>query len=177
MKVANKFLYDGGLFYNNPAKVALSEANRMLPPTKIDFFISIGTGFSDALCTTTPINEYAALRPMNALYNAFLSHFDTQRAWKDMQCGLKRSDLKTFHRLDVNIGNEMLTLDDVEMMPTLESTVTSLLTSPATIKVVKDAADSILCSLFYLELDSFPKRTSDGFWCSGSVFAKLDGEP
>ncbi|KAH8695985.1 hypothetical protein BGW36DRAFT_380024 [Talaromyces proteolyticus] len=150
--------YDGGLYHNNPSKIALEESRRVwpeVPERHPDLLLSVGCGFS-----TTNSDETTQLLTRNYLFEAlnvvrrrFLQVLNSERDWIEGFGVLSRMEPKRYIRLNPAVTERLPDLDDREALVdgSLERIVNKFLDEPSTKAIVDQVARRLIVTSFYLE--------------------------
>jgi len=162
-RLGTRSYYDGGLYRNNPSKIALEESYRIWPENPErhpDVFLSIGCGFS-----TT--NEYGVFPffDSNALIQAFKvvrrrfeQILNSERSWTEGIGVLSRMEPRRYFRLSPQVTARLPDLDDREALAngSLEKIVDEFLCKSTTIATIEQVARRLIATSFYLEPSTQP---------------------
>lgn len=102
--------WDGGLFANNPAEIALIEGQKMFPnKTSKDFILlSIGTGEEKCSISQEMTKKMGCL---NGGVKIFTTFMNAQNSWVHKK--LKKQLKDNYVRLEVDLGQEGIELDNI----------------------------------------------------------------
>jgi hypothetical protein len=167
MIVAGSKFGDGGMYRNNPIGCAIKEARGL---GTIDCLVSVGTG---AIVEPKHIPKLPGiLAPIYSLYLSILHCYDPETVWYEIQDLYKHCAEKKLHRLNITLtSDQSAQLDDVTKMAQLkELTITHF---DMDSHHLHSAANALLASLFYFELDAYPRFVAGEYHCSGYIFCKV----
>ncbi|KAH0542474.1 hypothetical protein FGG08_003145 [Glutinoglossum americanum] len=164
---------DGGLEHNNPIHLAMWE-KRVIWPTagEPDLVLSLGTGASSTTSedTGSPIRDGYPRR----LLHSFLQNIDGEKAWRRFKNTLSSDIEDRYHRINISFDGPGPDLDDVSMIGKLKEQATQWIRTDCHPQAVT-AADYLLASLFYFELDGMPVYRENQFECTGQILCRLHG--
>ncbi|KAH8194108.1 hypothetical protein TruAng_011729 [Truncatella angustata] len=165
---------DGGLMFNNPASIAVLEAEAVYRnAAEPSLVVSLGTG-SSKLSNPVTTNARHFLRDSfpARVYRAFWKSSDSKRAWQQLINHTKLSTTSDLFRFDIEFDGRGPALDDVGEMEEIGRLAReSILESPALVRL----AQRIRAELFIFELDPVsPFRFTKGvFECHGHISCRL----
>ncbi|KAI9777798.1 MAG: hypothetical protein M1839_008593 [Geoglossum umbratile] len=164
---------DGGLEHNNPINLAMWEKRVIWPAAgEPDLVLSLGTGTSSTTYedTGSPIRDGYPRR----LLRSFLQNIDAEKAWHRFRNTLPDDTKDRYHRINIDFDGEGPDLDDVSMIGKLKDQATQWIRTDHHLHAVT-AADYLLASLFYFELDGMPVYRENRFECTGQILCRLHG--
>jgi len=140
---------DGGLVYNNPVSVAVSEARKLWAKKSDPLIVSVECGTQNL----TELNSRALFA--RCVFHSWTKYLTGQREHR------KALDLsmKNLWRLDLPLKSDAVRLDDIGSMAMLHKHATlSLFLDQNFQKIIKDTVWSLIASLFYFEFEEEPRR-------------------
>ncbi|KAI0882625.1 uncharacterized protein GGS22DRAFT_191215 [Annulohypoxylon maeteangense] len=167
-------LLDGGLYNNNPIKIADAESKAIWPDTKYrkpDVILSLGTGFlpdefsmasAPAIVEHIPTSEHRDTREMKMkvleywrllgemFYKHLMNSMLSERAWYEW-LGIKASDeedRRRYHRLNVTL-DEDIAMDDIKKLDDCRRAVQTWAGNNENDATIIDIANHLLSSCFY----------------------------
>lgn len=152
---------DGALHANLPIQYALEEMANLWPnlgsETLLDALVSVGTGIQRKELDIPKILEIGGFKQ---ICTNFHNNINTERLWKKLISNSSYSpELRhRIHRLNANIPNEYVALDDYKKMGAMEDMVARQMEgstgspSPLAMNIAK-TADILTASLFFFEPD------------------------
>ena len=153
--------------HNNPISLAEGECRRIWPQiSRPDLIVSLGTG------TGHPTAGKPGL--VSRLWTSFMASLDGQKAWEEACNRLSEEHRVDYCRLNVELGNSMLALDDTSCMKGIQSLIKA---QPSIRQACNDIAVSLLISSFYFELHHvIPQYSQGSYLCRGSIVCRLPGK-
>lgn len=149
------YLYDGGLFANNPAVVALEESSKIWPnQQQVDMLLSIGNGRcteKPKLNTLTPLCEI--VNTLAALKNCLLTNIESDKIWRDRFSHEQSSTplgSSRYFRMNMRIDG-MIKLDDTKSFDKLLKETERYLVMPETQNLIDNIIHRLIATSFYLE--------------------------
>ena len=148
-----KKYFDGALYANCPAEVALEEMTKLWPNNSVslDLLVSLGTGAQNrevSIPTAVKIGGFDALCAM------FHSNLDTQKLWDKFESGFSVSGFKgRLRRLNPPIEGDYVALYHYQKMADLKKMVDDWTRTSDGAVLVKDIADALIAGLFFFEPD------------------------
>ncbi|KAF2741923.1 FabD/lysophospholipase-like protein [Sporormia fimetaria CBS 119925] len=169
---------DGGLEHNNPAFVASSESAFLWPDRcqildrgKIDHMVSLGTGTSSAVKYKVGPGSPVRIGFFKRLVGSFIGHLDSEKQWRRfMHSAVPTSLRDRYYRFNVIFPGAEPALDDVRAIECLKSQASQLFLEDEGAEFAKD---SIIASIFYLELDSYHGLEGNAYSCSATIRCRL----
>jgi hypothetical protein len=161
---------DVSLQHNNPASIAQWETRFIWPnKTEPDFALSLGTGTSSMVSKPS---TYGKSRFYVRIFKRFMRNPDGEEVWKRFLNSLEPKSCTRYHRLNIEFWGPEPSIDDASRIPELKSSVLrSIEVEKLTVAAVMD---SMIASMFYFELDGFPKFRNGVYVGSGFIFYRLD---
>jgi patatin-like phospholipase/acyl hydrolase len=148
-------LFDGGLFANNPAGVALEESLKIWPNQRqIDILLSIGNGIcteKPKLSTLTPICEH--VNTLAAMQNMLLTNIDSEKIWHDCFGNLQSgTPLGSSRYLRMNLRMEdQVKLNDTKAFDKLLKETERYLATLEAQHLMNNIIYRLIATSFYLE--------------------------
>ena len=186
---------DGGVGpYNNPAGLAYAETAALFPDTPQPSLVaSFGTGSSGGkqMDKTKPsatisrrFNHSKVTKPRKKnrrrswsdlfvfrIFQAFLSHGDSTRAWKQLLSQRAEQSGGEFFRFDVQYDGSAPSLDNITDLDEMEELAEEcIMASPSLDRL----ALCIRAQNFYFELDGEPQYSNGLYECAGHIFCRLE---
>ncbi|KID94906.1 patatin-like phospholipase, partial [Metarhizium majus ARSEF 297] len=186
---------DGGVGpYNNPAGLAYAETAALFPDTPQPSLVaSFGTGSSGGkqMDKTKPpatisrrFNPSKVTKPRKKnrrrswsdlfvfrIFQAFLSHGDSTRAWKQLLSQRAEQSGGEFFRFDVQYDGSAPSLDNITDLDEMEELAEEcIMASPSLDRL----ALCIRAQNFYFELDGEPQYSNGLYECAGHIFCRLE---
>ncbi|TEY21459.1 hypothetical protein BOTCAL_1675g00010 [Botryotinia calthae] len=167
---------DGGLGgHNNPINLAIWEQDMIWNRSKKqpDIVVSLGTGF---IQTTKEAEEnsqqisFFNSRCVPRLFASFLNLFVGESRWRELCNTLSPQVRDRYHRLNVEFSGSEPALDDTQVIPGLRQHVQWHVLAN---NEIKQCADNLLASLFYIELDGLPIFDRALFVYQGHILCRL----
>jgi hypothetical protein len=193
--IAGQQYQDGGVGpYNNPAGLAFAETAALFPDTPQPSLVaSFGTGSSGGkqMEKTKPpatisrrFNPSKVTKPRKKsrrrswsdlfafrIFQAFLSHGDSTRAWKQLLSQRADQSGGEFFRFDVQYDGSAPSLDNITDLDEMEELAEEcVMASPSLDRL----ALCIRAQNFYFELDGEPQYTNGLHECAGHIFCRLE---
>jgi hypothetical protein len=170
---------DGGLRHNCPAFLASWECGAVWPKKgqifdpsncQIDHMVSLGTG-------TSVLSRYAT-GPHSPRKERFLQRFvgnykvqlDGEMQWRTFNRCVPPHMSSRLHRLNVSLPGVEPALDDVTAMERLKASALQYIQSNAQTILVRN---TMIASIFYLEIDSIACVEGGSQQCHGTIFSRL----
>jgi hypothetical protein len=149
------------------------ETKYIWPDKVVDFALSIGTGTTDhdSYASSTDFFSPVKDRFLSRLYKSFMRSLDGEKVWREISNSLTEREKGRYHRLNLPIQGKEPTLDDFVTIDALKAQVRSW------IKVNQrflPSLDSIYASMFYFELDSYPRYSDNTYKCVGHIHCRID---
>lgn len=170
-----KTCIDGGLMSMNPTDIAVNEANRLWPQTRIDMILSLGTGIGEQPATIPRWLRWLPQHPFVFLagwaWSTLAAALDPEKVHDSMKC--RFAEDKTYHRLNVKF-QDLPQMDDLECITVLPMAVSCARDEIKLRRIVT----SLLSTSFFFELISMPAYdlTKGRYLCSGNVFIRGHAE-
>ncbi|KAL9077890.1 MAG: hypothetical protein Q9157_003189 [Trypethelium eluteriae] len=158
---------DGGLKHNNPINLALTEMRAIWPTSPCpDVVLSLGTGMTETQSPVAPhfrhvLNDGFIPR----LYRSFMSSFDGESVWRDLQNRLDERAKRDYFRFNLEMKDTPL-IDDTSRMTEFRQSVSA---QPATREHCHDVTIALLVSCFFFELEAVPCFDKGAYRCEGTV--------
>jgi hypothetical protein len=150
-----EYLYDGGLFANNPAALALEESLKIWPNRRqVDILLSIGNGKctqKPKLNTLTPLCE--TLNTLAALKNVLLKNIESEKIWQDHFSHRQYSSpfgSSRYTRMNVMIDGQ-IKLDDINAFDKLVRETERYLSTREAELLMDSVIHRLIATSFYLE--------------------------
>ena len=152
---------DGGLYHNNPVKIAWKELQLAWPSVGIikpDIVVSIGTSAGPVTPPETPslVPRYSRgnlLSNIKSGYRIVQNHFentlDSEKIWNSFISLRPEDERKRLYRLNPALNREPPKLDDVAGIQSLEMEIDGLIQDEPRVRAI---ALHLLASLFYFEV-------------------------
>ncbi|TGJ72354.1 hypothetical protein EYR41_004253 [Orbilia oligospora] len=149
---------DGGVWKNNPTEVALSEAEGLWPESKIDLVLSLGTGTQlqkgkDDTRNKSSLSGIFGKGFLSRLYKSFMSSLDGENVWNDL-------------------WSRLSSLDDVSKLSEMRAAANQ--SSPAQYSSISELSQTILCTMFYAELERAPRYYDGAYECDLVIRCRWD---
>lgn len=158
--------YDGGLYHNNPASIALSEMKNAWPQTFVkypDILISIGTGYSKKPGPTEEetksawgwskslVYSRAIAEPLSILKGRLEQNLDSGGLWLENFKSLPKNHANRYVRLSPYLSKIVPGLDDVAALsdPRLKEESQSCLQSDDAKRKINAIARRLVTTSFY----------------------------
>lgn len=176
--------WDGGLYFNNPSYIAISEAELIWPSTKgkrPDLLLSVGNGFTPetqrrrAESAGTPriakrIKEgsqkiFGVLLPLRTLKKRLEKNMDSEAMWMDRYADLAVREPTRYVRLNPNVDRQLPQLDDLGALMEggdLEQISNAYLGDPGNQKKIDGVFLTLVSTSFYFHPT---KRSYDAHFC------------
>ncbi|KAF7910009.1 uncharacterized protein EAF01_003727 [Botrytis porri] len=168
---------DGGLGgHNNPINLAIWEQDVIWNRSKKqpDILVSLGTGFIQITKEEAEKNSrrisFFNSRCVPRLFASFLNLFVGESRWRELCNTLSPQVRDRYHRLNVEFSESEPALDDTQVIPGLRQHVQWHVSAN---NEIKQCADNLLASLFYIELDVLPVFDRALFVCQGRILCRL----
>jgi hypothetical protein len=181
---ASKQVYtDGGLYHNNPIKVADQERKLIWPylaDEPPDIILSIGTSYNSLSARPKPLQPPSGPRRgiinhgkqlLKILMDCIASTLDSERVWNDYVDGLNLSsrDAHRYVRLNPDLFEDPPTLDQVDKIEYIRNIVRRKMRVDERIGQV---ALQLVATSFYFETTGQIEALPDGgFECQGKIDA------
>ena len=165
---------DGGLGgHNNPINLALWEQNHIWSREnkQPDLVLSLGTGFKrSSEKEDLEKLSFFQKRCIPRLSRSFMNIFVGEVRWQELINSLPPYVRDRYHRLNIEFYEGEPELDNVEAMPGL---IQQAKVQAASNNDIRQCANNVLSSLFYLKLDKIPEFDSTVFICRGTIRCRL----
>lgn len=159
-----KGYYDGALRgHNNPINLAIKEQDEYFKRQRkqVDFAVSFGTGLvTDG---TERTNIFSNLW-ISKLYESFMGLMDGQNTWRTYYNAIPEQHRARYHRLNMEFDGAEPQLDDLSCLT--EITQKAANPPPLICQQVRDIADNMLSTLFYIGLDSAVLKAGQWVFCA-----------
>ncbi|KAL9083483.1 MAG: hypothetical protein Q9165_008510 [Trypethelium subeluteriae] len=165
---------DGGLKHNNPINLALTETRAIWPTSSCpDVVLSLGTGMAETQSPVAPhfrhvFNDGFIPR----LYRSFMSSFDGESVWRDLQNRLDERAKRDYFRFNLEMQDTPL-IDDTSRMNEFRQSVSA---QPSTREHCHDVTIALLVSCFFFELETVPCFDKGVYRCEGTVRCRTASE-
>lgn len=166
---------DGGLRNNNPVKIALIEKNLIWPKgSHVDTFITVGTGDDGPPQTESRIFRAVPIPGfIRRIYTAFNDSLNGEIIWREYFSQLDWNSRKVYHRLNIDLDRDVK-LDAISEIEPLEQLANKAFEHNSLLRLtIKRAADSILASLFFFDLESIRKLPDGTYQVLGFIGCRL----
>ncbi|KAF3221154.1 hypothetical protein TWF106_006479 [Orbilia oligospora] len=168
---------DGGVWKNNPTEVALSEAEGLWPESKIDLVLSLGTGTQlqkekDDARNKSSLSGIFGKGFLSRLYKSFMSSLDGENVWNDLWSRLSSEQRQVCFRLNTFFHESIPGLDDVSKLPEMRAAANQ--SSPAQFSSISELSQTILCTMFYAELERAPRYYDGAYECDLVIRCRWD---
>lgn len=199
--ISDIVLLDGGLYNNNPIKIADAESRAIWPDNRQqqpDIILSLGTGFEEAELTLdstatiaepVPASEHRdppKERKLNVIdkekillripYDHVMNGMLNERAWHEwLEVKAPRDrDQRRYRRLNIQL-TESIELDNVDKLESCRDSVREWAKSEENKNTIADTANHLLSSCFYyrFEKDNIRKTWDERYRCEGKIFLSL----
>lgn len=168
--------HDGGLGgHNNPIHLALWEQDAIWSREKKepDIVLSLGTGYRRAPESESESprkQSFFRTRCVPRLFRSFLNFFVGETRWQELLMSLAPGVRSRYHRMNIEFFGDEPELDDLQAMPNmLQQAKFQALSNDD----VRNCADNMLASLFYIKLNGLPTFDRDLFVCRGQILCRL----
>ena len=161
---------DGGLRFNNPINLVISEARYIWQHSNMpDVVLSLGTGTTEAQSPKAPkfrhvLNDGFIPR----LCRSFMTSMDGQGTWRELENRIDEKSRRHYFRLNVGL-DEAPPIDDVTCMERLRDSVHF---EPNAASTRIELVSAILTASFFFELDAKPCFENGLFRCEGSIYCR-----
>jgi predicted acylesterase/phospholipase RssA len=180
--------WDGGLYNNNPARIAREEMSKIWPQLGTehpDVLLSVGSGYQKCipkaeekpkswLDALTGWVRWRGFRSLEALRDRLLHSLDSEEAWQDYYPDLHRRAPGRYIRLNPEYKEKLPELDDLTALEDgmLQEVAADYLGEGRTSvgegkMIVQDVARRLLATTFYFESDQQFEETEDGWLFKG----------
>ncbi|KAF3115298.1 hypothetical protein TWF569_008637 [Orbilia oligospora] len=168
---------DGGVWKNNPTEVALSEAEGLWPESKIDLVLSLGTGTQlqkgkDDARNKSSLSGIFGKGFLSRLYKSFMSSLDGENVWNDLWSRLSSEQRQVCFRLNTFFPESIPGLDDVSKLSEMRAVANQ--SSPAQYSSISELSQTILCTMFYAELERAPRYYDGAYECDLVIRCRWD---
>jgi hypothetical protein len=163
---------DGGLYYNNPLNIAMWETKYIWPDKVVDFALSIGTGTTDHDSRASSADSHSPVKDrfLSRLYKTFMKSLDGEKMWREIFNSLTEREKGRYHRLNLPIQGKEPTLDDIVSIDALKTQARSWIKAN---QRFLPSLDSIYASMFYFELDRYPRYSDNAYRCVGHIHCRV----
>ncbi|KAF3107710.1 hypothetical protein TWF706_002542 [Orbilia oligospora] len=172
MYLAHKkaFFEDGGLRYNNPVALMISESKRIWDTQHSpDIVLSIGTGFVKSQEQQIPTSFFRN-RSLLRVGRHFLASLCGETTWQNLEGVVTERYRERLHRINIELEIDEAGLDNPSSMNELIlKTDRQLLGSPQILEI----ASILAASQFYFELD-FVTASKRAVICVGRILSRLE---
>ncbi|KAF3186394.1 hypothetical protein TWF788_003259 [Orbilia oligospora] len=172
MHLAHKkaFFEDGGLRYNNPVALMISESKRIWDTQHSpDIVLSIGTGFVKSQEQQIPTSFFRN-RSLLRVGRHFLASLCGETTWQNLEGVVTERYRERLHRINIELEIDEAGLDNPSSMNELIlKTDRQLLGSPQILEI----ASILAASQFYFELD-FVTASKRAVVCVGRILSRLE---
>ena len=152
--------------HNNPVDIATWEVQRIWPRyAKPDLVLSLGTG---RVKVSNAPSERSGL--ISRLWQVFMTSIDAESAWWRVMNRLNDAKRKDYLRLNFELPDSMVDLDDVTCMEHVRGLLHS---QPKLNQDCRVVVASLLASSFYFALDSRPCYSAGSWLCTGVILCQL----
>jgi hypothetical protein len=165
--------WDGGLFHNNPAKIATSEARRIWGDSLAqypDVLLSIGSGYHSSTATGRGNNNLLWWERMSfsstlgVLKRTFLQNMDSEAAWKENFQNLESIQPGRYVRFSPSFENPAPNLDDVSTLENgfLEIEAGKYIQRKEVSDRIDNLVQCLISTSFYFHLSDYPTVHNNG---------------
>ncbi|KAI9715117.1 MAG: hypothetical protein M1828_001052 [Chrysothrix sp. TS-e1954] len=165
---------DGGLWLNNPLPAGTWELKSLYPERgEPDYALSIGTG---TVQKSQPIFKSGAHSPvrdsfLSRLYRTFMLSMDGEKTWEEFMNTLPLASRDRYHRLNLTLDAQHISIDDVTIMDSLKSRAVRYASTGSQLKPIRD---SMFAAMFYFELETLPRSIDGKVECAGNIYCRVD---
>ncbi|KAF1351458.1 FabD/lysophospholipase-like protein [Lizonia empirigonia] len=168
---------DGGLSFNNPALLALQEAQRLAPAyPNPDQLVTVGTGTCMSGPQADPHSGFARILNRTSLgpaLNHYQGSFDGTRLSNELHTILSiagRDPSRWYRRFDLPVEGQLPDLADAGAMAGLANRALAHFTSN---RSIDDLAMAILASNFYIKLKRMPVYENGLYHCYTQILSRI----
>ena len=163
------------MFYNYPGPIAESEAKKLFAEKINPLVVSVGCGIQ--LSTRSSESSSWLSYKNSFLYRFYQSSMRNLEAHQQYEKFRLNGNNGSYRRLDPHIDMPETSLDDVEIIQTLQEKTTAALQVDAAYRVqLEDTAWLLVSSLFYFEFDDDPRPQKSGLSCSGTISCRYPND-
>jgi hypothetical protein len=168
--------WDGGLYFSNPARAAICEAERIWPSTQgkvTDLLLSVGNGCNSKGDHSLSLRSSGFLGHLHMLKNRLLKNIDSEAMWFESFASMASPHPTRYFRLNPKVRHELPALDDLGALGEggkLEAIAATYLLDPKT----QNQLDNIFLKLISTSFYFHPVRRSYKAESSHSI---IEGEP
>jgi hypothetical protein len=170
---------DGGLRHNCPAFLTSWECGIIWPDRgqifdsnncQIDHLLSLGTG-------TSVLSKYATgphSPQTDHFFHRFVGNYkvqlDGEMQWRTFTRCVPPHMRTRLHRLNVSLTGNEPALDDITAMERLKASASNYIQSDAQVVLLRN---TMIASIFYLEIDSITSVEGGSSQCHGTIFCRV----
>lgn len=167
---------DGGLKNNNPISLAVEEARLAWPSSpNIDIAVSVGTGCSVKQAAREEWTlGFIPPSWRKRCVDSFESNLDSERLWQEYASKLETDKKERHHRLNVEFSTPLPPLDAVGKIADLDNMTIEYFENEKARSQLQRAAEGLLASLFYLNLQKALRDPTGVYFVVGRVLCRLE---